>query len=83
MYENKDDTLDEINLNEYMKDMEIKKLTNEENEKLEGLLTYKEISEVLLNMKSDKSPGITGFTAEFFKVFLETNRAFCFKVYKL
>ena len=45
------------------------KLPNQESKKLEGVLTYKEISEVLLKMKPDKSPGITGFTAEFFKVF--------------
>ena len=68
-YENKDDTLENINLEEYMKDANMNKLTNEETEKLEGLLTYKEISDVLYNMKHEKSPGITGFTAEFFKVF--------------
>ena len=45
------------------------KLPNQESKKLEGVLTYKEISEVLFKMKPDKSPGITDFTAEFFKVF--------------
>ena len=69
LYENKDDTLENINLEEYMKDANMNKLTNEETEKLEGLLTYKEISDVLYNMKHEKSSGITGFTAEFFKVF--------------
>ena len=53
-----------------MKDTEMPTLTNDEAEKIEGLLTHKEISEVLFNMKQDKDPGITGFTAEFFKVFL-------------
>ena len=69
LYENKDDSLDTIDLNDLMKDTEMPTLTNDEAEKIEGLLTYKEISEVLFSMKHDKSPGITGFTAEFFKVF--------------
>lgn len=69
LYENKDDSLDTVDLDDLMKDTEIPTLTNEEAESIEGLLTYKEISEVLFNMKHDKSPGITGFTAEFFKVF--------------
>ena len=71
LYENKDDTLEDVDLEEYMKNIDMTKLTNQESDKLEGLLTYKEISEVLLKMKPDKSPGITGFTAEFFKVFLK------------
>ena len=69
LYENKDDSLDTIDLNDLMKDTEMPTLTNDEAEKIEGLLTYKEISEVLFNMKHDKSPGMTDFTAEFFKVF--------------
>ena len=69
LYENKDDSLDTIDLNDLMKDTKMPTLTNDEAEKIEGLLTYKEISEVLFSMKHDKSPGITGFTAEFFKVF--------------
>ena len=66
LYENKDDTLENVDLEEYMKDLDMTKLTIQESEKLEGLLTYKEIFDVLLKMKPDKSPGITGFTADFF-----------------
>ena len=36
LYENKDDTLENINLEEYMKDANMNKLTNEETEKLEN-----------------------------------------------
>ena len=32
-------------------------------------ITIKEIRQVLKRMKSNKSPGIDGFTSEFFKVF--------------
>ena len=63
-----------------MQDMEIKKLTIQESEKLEGLLTYKEFSDVLHKMKPDKSLGITLFTAKILKVFLDAVRSFCIKV---
>ena len=45
------------------------KLSKEQANNIEGLLTYKEISNSLHQMKSAKSPGISGFTAEFFKTF--------------
>ena len=67
LYETKDDALENVDLEEYMKDKDMTKLTNEEAEKLEGLLTYKEIAEVLFIKKHDKSPGITSFTAEFLR----------------
>ena len=47
----------------------VPKLSNEEAKLLEGNLRFKEVSEVLKNMKNDKSPGADGFTAEFFKFF--------------
>ena len=67
MYENKDDTLENADLEDYMKDTNMRKFTNQGSKELEGVLKYKEISEVLLKMKPDKSPGITGLTAEFFR----------------
>ena len=45
------------------------KLSNEKADNIEDILTCKEISTALYQMKSDKSPGISGFTAEFFKTF--------------
>ena len=45
------------------------KLSKEQANKMEGLSTYKEIRNSLQQMKSAKSPGISGFTAEFFKTF--------------
>ena len=45
------------------------KLKNEEANRIEGLLTYKEISDILYNMKYGDSPGLSGFSAAFFKVF--------------
>ena len=52
-----------------MKEIKMTKLSKEQANNIEGLLTYKEISNSLHQMKSAKSPGISGFTAEFFKTF--------------
>ena len=71
MFENKDGKLEknDIPVEQYMNDSNMTKLKNEEANTIEGLLTYKEISDILYNMKHDKSPGLSGFSAEFFKVF--------------
>ena len=52
-----------------MNHIEMPKLSNETANNIEGLLTYREISNALNQMKSDKSPGIGGFTADFFFTF--------------
>ena len=71
LYENKDGKLEknDIPVEQYRNDSNMTKLKNEEANTIEGLLTYKEISDILYNMKHDKSPGLSGFSAEFFKVF--------------
>ena len=45
------------------------KLTDNESSLLGGYLTIKEITKALKSMKNQKSPGVDGFRAEFFKVF--------------
>lgn len=53
-----------------MKDIKnIKKLTDEQKNDLEGEITNNEILYTLKKMKNNKSPGSDGFTAEFFKFF--------------
>lgn len=42
------------------------KLSNIESEKLEGEITYEELAKALKHMKNNKSPGLDGFTVEFF-----------------
>ena len=44
-------------------------LNDDEAQKLEGELTYEELTLALKNMKNSKSPRNDGFTAEFFKMF--------------
>lgn len=45
------------------------KLSDLDSNKLEGEITYAELSTALRNMKNNKSPGLDGFTVEFFKFF--------------
>ena len=47
----------------------INKLSNQAAEKLEGEISYSELLRALKNMKNDKSPGLDGYTVEFFKFF--------------
>ena len=43
------------------------RLKDTEAQKLEGELTYKELTDARRNMKNPKSPGNDGFSAKFFK----------------
>ena len=52
------------------------KLSDNEADALEGHLTLEEISNALKSMKNQKTPGIDGFPAEFFKVFWEKLKYF-------
>ena len=69
LYQSRDSDLEDIDLEEYVKINDMKTLSDDQANNLEGLLTYEEISKTLYNMKNEKSPGISGFAAEFFKVF--------------
>ena len=46
-----------------------RKLSDKQSASLEGELSYTEIANALKNMKNSKSPGLDGFTVEFFKKF--------------
>ena len=58
-----------VDLNEYLKNIDVPKLSKLEAESLEGHITYTEASQTLKKMKNNKSPGSDGFTVEFLKVF--------------
>ena len=59
----------DVNLSELIINKNTKKLTNEPSENLEGFITKQEASDTLRSKKSNKSPGSSGFTPEFFKMF--------------
>ena len=45
------------------------KLSEERSQRLEGKITYAELLQALKQMKNDKSPGLDGYTAEFYNFF--------------
>ena len=49
----------------FILNLKIPKLSDEDRDNLEGLLTYDECKEVLETFQADKAPGEDGFTAEF------------------
>ena len=59
----------DVDLNTILNDVGINKLTNSLSQKLEGELSIDEVHQALKNMKNNKSPGLDGFTVEFFKYF--------------
>ena len=66
LYSKKNNESEHTELDSYIDSDAVTKLTNVESEKLEGLLSFAEISETLLKMKNDKNPGLSGFSADFF-----------------
>ena len=64
---NKTTSLDEVE--NYINDTDITKLTDLESSQLEGQISFQEASTTLKNMKNNRSPGSDGFTPEFFKCF--------------
>ena len=83
LYSKKNNESEHTELDSYIDSDAVTKLTNVESEKLEGLLSFAEISETLLKMKNDKNPGLSGFSADFFLSFLEAFRSVCFEINKL
>lgn len=67
LYMSQKEGLDNTDLNSYVNS--IPKLSEQESTKLEGLINLSEASETLYKMANNKSPGSSGFNAEFFKVF--------------
>ena len=66
----------ESKLERIMNNLETVKLSPVEVMGLEHKLSIEEIGQALKQMKNGKSPGIDGYLAEFFKIFLEKNLSF-------
>ena len=56
-------------LDEFIDEIEIPKLTKAESNSLDGLLLLDECTNALKSMANNKSPGTSGFSADFYKVF--------------
>ena len=63
------DNLEEMD--EFLEKCNLTRLNQEEIENMNRLITSTEIENVIKNRPSDKSPGLDGFTGEFYETFRE------------
>ena len=72
-YENlyKKEEISYINITDYLAFEECTKLSKDESEKCDGVMTISECKKVVFSMKQSKSPGIDGLPIEFYKIFWE------------
>ena len=66
-----ENTFSQEDYEEFIHNLEIPRLSNEDRDSLEGPLTYEECKKVLDSFQNDKSPGVDGFTVEFYKFFYD------------
>ena len=64
--------LNEDKFNEFVEDLNIPQLTDEQRESIDHQVTKEECKEVLKSFSSNKNPGCDGFTKEFYDIFFET-----------
>ena len=69
LYKSQDDNLEDIDLNSIVNESTIPKLTDAEKHMLDSPITETEILDSLKKLKNKKSPGTTGFQADFYKFF--------------
>ena len=60
-------TIDEFD--HYFQNTDIPKLSNSNAKSIDGIINLKEATDVLKNMKNNRSPGTSGFGADFYKIF--------------
>ena len=61
----------ETKYNGFIENLNMPRLSEDDREKCEGLLTYEECKKSLETFQNEKSPGEDGFTVEFYKCFFE------------
>lgn len=66
---------------EYIQNLSLPRLSDEERDNMEGLLTYEECKKVLETFQNDKSPGEDGFTLEFYIFFSNFSDIISFQVF--
>lgn len=69
LYKNKDEELSGESIESFMENSENIKLTDEMSNSLEGLLTIAECTRYLKKCRNNASPGSSGFTGSFYKLF--------------
>ena len=69
LYRSYDDTLENVDISSLNLGNDIPKLNEEQKQQLDSPVTASEILATLKRLKNNKSPGTSGFQAEFFKFF--------------
>lgn len=64
-------SLSEAELHQFTSDLSLPKISDDEREVLEGVLSFDECKEALESLNDNTSPGEDGFTIEFFKYFFQ------------
>ena len=83
LFKSKESVLTDINLSDTIADDQIRRLNKSQAQNLEGPITLLELGVALKSMKKNKTPGIDGFPAEFFKVFWCNLKFLVVKVFNL
>ena len=79
LFSNKDNCLSDIDFENLYEHDKIRNLTINESNSIEHPLTLEEITVVIKKMSNNKSPGIDGFPADFYKVFWSKIKHFLFR----
>ena len=69
LFQSRDTEISDIDLNNLFENRHINKLSSTDSQGLGKPLTSDELGKTLKDMKNNKTPGIDGFPAEFFKMF--------------
>ena len=60
-----------LNFNQFVKDVEIPKLTNEEQTEMEMIFQWRKLKKVVTLFQKTKTPGDDGFSVEFYEAFID------------
>lgn len=61
--------VEEIRIDSFLETLELRALTEGQNEALNAEITIKELNDAITGLKVSKSPGSDGFTSEWYKAF--------------
>ena len=82
LYKSRESELDDINLQHLLHTYNIRTLTNNQANKLEGDITENEILLQLKKMKNEKTPGCDGFPVELYKFFGKDLKSFLIRSFR-
>ena len=73
------DNLEEMD--KFLQRYNLPRLNQEETENMKGPITSNEIETVIKNLPTNKSPGLEGFTGEFYQTFREELTSILLKLF--